>query len=60
MYRSRIPFALAGADHAILIEVGPVAMTVRSRGALGTEGGKNEGNNEANHMQNLYVCIPPL
>ena len=37
MYRSRMPFALAGGNHVILIEVESVAMTVRSRGALGTE-----------------------
>ena len=41
----------------ILIEVGSVAMTLRLRGALGTEGGKSEGNNdyvESSHMQNNY------
>ena len=32
-----MPLALAGADHVILIEVGPVQVTLRSSGALGTE-----------------------
>ena len=44
----------------ILIEVGSVAMTLRLRGALGTEGGKNEGNNdcvESDHMQSLHILL---
>ena len=32
-----MPLGLAGVDHVILIEVGPVQLILRSSGALGTE-----------------------
>ena len=49
----------------ILIEVESLAVILRSRGALGTEAGKKEGNNdyvESSHMMYssvntaIYVC----
>ena len=36
LYCSRMPFALAGADHVRVIEFGPVQVAVKSSGTLGT------------------------